>query len=123
MKAIILILGLSVASVSSASDYWDYCSDASGSVKMEHGSLYVDGDKIAFESFQTLSVVKKESENCVIEQTGDTMLAYENTTSVAEVRYKYMSTTQISKSTLICEQGGSGIPAAWNCVDDNKTAE
>ena len=119
MKLLALLSVLALTTNAFASDHWDYCSSADGGVKMENGTLYIDGEPIQHMEVKVLQTLKKAEEKCILADSNppQEVIAYDNTVSVEEVSYKYLSTTAISKTILLCERGGSGIPAAATCAD------
>lgn len=116
MKSLVILITL-CASFAYGSDHWDSCSNASGSVKMEYGILYVNGDSVSFDDVKVLKTLKTESEDCVLADSNPpmTVVAFDNTTTVEEVSYKYMAVDHTT--LLICERGGSGVPAAATCAE------
>ncbi len=120
MKKIALALALGLSASAFASDHWDYCSSADGVVKLENGILTVEGiGEIAEESVKInqLSVVKHDKEMCVLQKSGQEVVAFENTVSVEEVTYTTEENDPETKVIVLCESGGSGIPAADSCKE------
>lgn len=119
MKSILLsTLLLTFGLTANASDHWDYCSNASGDISLEGGTLYIDGiGEIAEESVSVkeLSVVKKERETCTLAGGGYEVIAYDNTISVKEVTFTIEEGYEPSTAIMLCEFGGSGIPANDQC--------
>lgn len=119
MRFIIVSLVIGLFSNVYASDSWDSCSSADGYVRMDNGVLSIDGiGEIASESVNVtvLSTVKTEQELCMLKNYKTEVIAYDNTITVEEVEYTMEENdVQPSKVILICERGGSGIPANDEC--------
>lgn len=100
------------------SDHWDDCSSADGYIQIGNGVLSIKGiGEIAPESVKTkvLSTIRREEEKCVLKGTKTEVIAYDNTITVEEVEYKTEENSAPEKAVLICERGGSGIPASGEC--------
>lgn len=116
-----MFLVLSIAFLSAttfASDSWDSCSSADGYVRMDNGVLSIEGvGEIASESVKVkvLSTVKTELEKCILKGYNSEVIAYDNTVTVEEVTYTIEENDQPSTVVLLCERGGSGIPADASC--------
>ena len=117
MRKFIALTLVSVFSFSAtASDHWDMCSSADGSVKMENGVLTIEGiGETTFSQLIVVSTLKNEEENCILKGAGTEVVSHSNTVSVEEVQYTTEENDPASSVYLICERGGSGIPANDEC--------
>lgn len=95
-----------------ASDHWWSCSDANKVLTMVEGELEINGTHV---DYRTLSKreINKETEYCVLKNSGQRVISYDNTVSVMKIRY--VLNGRKLNSYLICEEGGSGIPAGDEC--------
>lgn len=117
MKALTLILtGLMLSMSASASDSWDSCSNADGSVKIENGLLTVQGDEVDGD-LRVLSkrVLSRKNETCRLKNSRQRVVSLINEASLEQVRYTYMGVRH--NAWVVCERGGSGIPANDSCRD------
>ena len=122
MKELIFAALIALSSSAYASDSWDNCSDAAGTVKISFGTLTIGegSDAIRMDSGFTrkvVSTVSDVSENCTLEGTNTEVVAYENKITVEEVTFPYPHAEEDLTTTVICEVGGSGIPAAASCQE------
>jgi hypothetical protein len=118
MKLVLIGLIACLTNVAFASDHWDYCSSADGYVKMEGGVLMIQGvGEIASESVKVkvLKTIRTEEEKCILKGYNTEVIAYDNTITVEEVTYTVEENDMPSKVVLLCERGGSGIPAEASC--------
>lgn len=120
MKTLIFMSVLLGMSTSFASDHWESCSDAFGNIKLEGGDLIVDGQSIKPDSVKTVLNFPKVSEKCFLKNSKpkQEVVAFENTDSVVEVKYKYLNTKAVHTAKLICSIGGSGLPASAECEEN-----
>ncbi len=107
------LLALTFTAPAFASDSWDDCSNADGSVKVTHGDLYVNDEAVAGLKVIATRSLEKKSETCRLKNSGQTVISFLNEVSSEKVEYLYMNV----KHTifLVCERGGSGIPANDSC--------
>lgn len=118
MKLFLAALTCLSVSPAFASDHWDNCSNAYGTIKMEYGTLLLEGvGEIAAESVEVkvLSTVKQEIEKCILKNNKTEVIAFDNTTTIEEVKYTIEENEAPMTAILICERGGSGIPANDEC--------
>lgn len=120
VKKVLILVALAFNFSAGASDHWDSCSDAYGEVKMENGVLRVGQlGEIAEESVQVkvVNILENTVQKCKLKKHGTEVISYENTVSVEEVTYTMEENDSPTKSFMICERGGSGIPANDSCVE------
>lgn len=113
-----LIIGLVISTGQSslASDMWDNCSSADGYVHLDNGVLSTEAlGEIPVISVKVLQTVKSEKEICVLKQSKTKVIAYMNETTVEEVTFKLKDMNKDSSIIMLCERGGSGLPAAEDC--------
>lgn len=118
MKYIMIFAFVFVGNMALATDQWDYCSSADGNVKIENGVLSVgEVGEIASESVKVtvLSKIKEDQEKCVLKKHKTEVISYVNTITVEEVKFAIEENGSPSKAVVICERGGSGIPANDEC--------
>lgn len=116
--AVTVLMSLVLGYAAQASDHWDSCRSADGYVSMDNGILSIDGiGEIASESVSVkiISTIKQEQEKCILEGYNHEVIAYDNTVTVEEVTYTMEENDAPSKVIVLCEKGGSGIPANGNC--------
>jgi hypothetical protein len=106
-----------------ASDHWDNCSTADGSIRTENGEI-VFPEKNSEENYMIEKVlkvvnIKEEKETCTLEGTKEVVTSLDQTFSF-EV-YKMRIGESTFQAEFLCNRGGSGIPADANC--DEKTAK
>lgn len=109
----IAILAVAASSPAFASDHWDNCSNADGSVKIEGGQLIVNGDDIVGPKTLGKRVLEKKSETCRLKNSGQTVIAFDNEVTSEKIEYVYMAVKHTA--FLVCERGGSGVPANDSC--------
>lgn len=107
------LLALAFASPAFASDNWDNCSNADGTIKVENGQLVIGGDEIADHKVIGKRVLEKKTERCRLKNDGSTVISLMNEVSSEKIQYVYMNVKQTT--FLVCERGGSGIPANDSC--------
>ncbi|MES2770357.1 MAG: hypothetical protein V4596_14535 [Bdellovibrionota bacterium] len=118
MKYLLAFVFMFVANAALASTQWDSCSSSDGTVTMLGSLLSIEGiGEIGSESVKVtvLSTVKDEQEKCWLKNHRTEVISYENKVTVEEVEYTTEENDSPSKSILICERGGSGIPANDEC--------
>lgn len=117
MKSI-LALGLvfMMGAPALASDSWDSCSNSEGTVKLSYDNLTVGEDEIAG-PVKVLSrkVLEKKTEKCMLKNHKSRVIAFMNEVSIEKISYTYMNTKMTA--WVVCERGGSGIPANDSCQD------
>jgi len=118
-KFAILTLATTLSfSTSFAGDHWDNCSSADGFVRLENGQATVDGvGEVQVASVKVLKKIKSEKQTCVLKDYNQKVISYMNDTTVEEVSYIVEKSAPASKVIVICEKGGSGIPANAECKE------
>lgn len=113
-----LIAGLlmTISQNTVASDGWDNCASADGYVHMDNGVLSSEAlGNIPIISIKVLQTIKSEKEICTLKQSKTKAIAYMNETTVEEVTFKLKDLKNVSTMILLCERGGSGLPASEDC--------
>lgn len=112
------IIGLIISTSQStmASDMWDNCSSADRYVHLDNGILSTEAlGEIPVVSVKVLQVIKTEKEMCTLKQSKGEVVAYMNEITVEEVTFKIKSMDKDSSIIMLCERGGSGLPANEDC--------
>jgi opacity protein-like surface antigen len=115
LKLVLAISLLSLTSLAQASDHWDNCSDAAGNIKIGNGQIQLAGQESESLTYKILgkTVLKKTQQSCVLKQSGQKVISYENEDNVQRIEIR--SAGRKSLAYVICSVGGSGIPANDDC--------
>ncbi len=117
-KLLPFIIGLIISTSQStmASDMWDNCSSADGYVHLDNGILSTEAlGEIPVISIQLMQKIETIKDMCILKQSQVEVIAYMNETTVEKVTYKIKGTAIESSIIMLCERGGSGLPAAEDC--------
>ena len=121
-KQIIFILSTIISVNSWASDSWDNCLSAGGDVEIENGELVKFNQDFYPEALLEKVVkkidIKKTTETCILENSKQKVTSIAEITSFQTVKLK--TSNGFVNVDLICNIGGSGIPANDSC--NEKTA-
>lgn len=120
---IVLLLASSVSSIAMASDSWSSCSSADGFATLDWGQLEIkDQGTLSENSFQVeeVQVINEETQTCTLQKAQYEVVSYTNKTSVKKVTFDLHEPGMFPPSVVyvICEEGGSGIPANDFCEED-----
>lgn len=113
-----LIIGLviSTSQTAMASDMWDNCSSADGYVHLDNGILSTEAlGEIPVISIQVMQKIETIKDMCILKQSQTEVIAYMNETTVEKVTFKTKGAAVESSIIMLCERGGSGLPAAEDC--------
>jgi hypothetical protein len=122
LKKMTFMLVTALAVNSWASDHWDYCLSAGGDVEIEYGEL-VNFNSQIYPDARLIQVVKKidikrTTETCQLENSKQNVTSISEATSFQTIQLK--TANGFADVDLICNVGGSGIPANDSC--DEMTA-
>lgn len=116
-KMTIVSLMLMVSTQTFASDHWDNCASADGRVVLENGEVVLP-EANTEENLQIGKLVKKvlirtENETCRLQNGKNRVPSLISETSF-EI-YETRIAESVGTIELLCERGGSGIPANDSC--------
>lgn len=116
MKLAALIFSvLTLTQFAYAGDHWDNCSNSTADIKIENGIIQIAGQESENISFKVLgkTVLKKERQTCVLKNSRQTVISYDNEASVQRIEVKAGRNKYVAY--VVCDAGGSGIPANDEC--------
>lgn len=124
MKSLtVFILASFMSSFAFASDAWSTCSSSDGYATMVWDQLEVENQGVipqnSFE-VEEVQVISEEDRSCVLKNAQITVQSFYNKTTVKKVTYDLHEPGMFPASVvyMICEEGGSGIPANDACEGD-----
>lgn len=116
IKLVALALVSFVSFSATASDHWDTCSSADGYVKIDHGALFIEGiGETTFDKLEVVSTIKDELVKCTLKGSKTEVVSLINKVTVEQVHYRTEENEPLTLVLLLCERGGSGIPAGDEC--------